>query len=276
MGNLLQRLVLGSMLLSSPVAFSQAVVWASTSDSVSRSTESSSVIQPAIIQPCTRPAELFDIDEYDGPFNKLVGNFSQKLEIKTVTSPHSHRHAQPCTLDAKEKFHLFLRNSFEPVNFVGAAWDAGWAQQDKDDPSFHEGGAGYGRRYRTELTDNVQGDFFNTFLYPAVFRQDPRYYRLGSGGLRHRLLHAMRHVFVAHNDSGHLMFNYAEWLGTASSKAVSNLYHPGNERGFGPLAQRTGMGISTDMGLDVLREFWPEIAHKFHLPFKTSAQQSLR
>ena len=145
---------------------------------------------------------------------------------------------------------------------------------DHDDPAFGGGLSGYGRRYTAELADSVQGDFFNTFLYPAVFRQDPRYYRLGQGSVQRRLLHAVRHVFVAHSDSGHLMFNYSEWLGTASSKALSNLYHPGNERGFGTMAQRAGFSISTDMGFDVLREFWPEIAHKFHLPFKTSIQQS--
>jgi hypothetical protein len=63
------------------------------------------------------------------------------------------------------------------------------------------------------------------------------------------------------------MFNYSEWLGTASAVALSNAYHPGNQRGFAPAARLAGYSILTDMGYDTLREFWPEISRKFKLPF---------
>jgi hypothetical protein len=57
-------------------------------------------------------------------------------------------------------------------------------------------------------------------------------------------------------------------LGTMSAVALSNTYHPGNERGFGPAARQVGCSVATDMGFDVLREFWPEIAHKLNIPFR--------
>jgi hypothetical protein len=222
-----------------------------------------------ITQPCAKPAVTFDMDDYNGPFSKLVGSFSQKVEIKTVHQPgRHHQGALPCSLNASDKFHLFVQNTFEPISFIGASWDAGWAHVDRDDPSFGSGATGYSKRYAAALADNVADDFFSTFLYPSIFHQDPRYYRLGRGTVHQRLGHALRHVFVAHSDSGSLMFNYSEWLGTASSKTFSNLYHPGNERGVGSIASRGGVSIATDMGWDVFREFWPEIAHKFHLPFK--------
>jgi hypothetical protein len=230
------------------------------------------VIQPAIesaaTSPCARPAEVFDIDEYDGPLNKLVARFTRKLEIKTVHAPHRKPRTPLCALNANEKLHLFMEDTFEPVNFLDAGWDAALAQAANDDPTFGQGAAGFGKRYGVALLDNVSGDFFNTFLYPSVFRQDPRYYRLGHGTFHQRLGYALRHTFVAHSDSGHLMPNYSEWFGTASAKALSNLYHPGNERGFGTVAERAGMSITTDMAWDVAREFWPEITHKLHLPFR--------
>jgi hypothetical protein len=274
MRNFAYGFVLGCLLLSCHFAVSQTLIWASASVSLPPLATGPASVQPVAVQPCAQPAEMFAIDEYDGPLHKMVAGFSRKLAIKTVASTHPHQHLPSCALAAREKFRLFVRNSFEPINFLGTAWAAGWAQRDRDDPEFHQGASGYGRRYVSELTDSIQGDLFNTFLYPAVFRQDPRYYRLGRGPTAHRLLHAMRHVLIAHSDSGNLMFNYSEWLGTASSKVLSNLYHPGNERGFGPVAQRAGWSISTDMGFDLLREFWPDLAHKFHLPFKTSSQPS--
>jgi hypothetical protein len=64
------------------------------------------------------------------------------------------------------------------------------------------------------------------------------------------------------------MFNFSEWLGAATTVALSNTYHTDNERGFAPAAQRVSIGIAQDMGFDVLREFWPEISRKLRLPFR--------
>lgn len=48
-------------------------------------------------------------------------------------------------------------------------------------------------------------------------------------------------------------------------------YHPDNQRGFAPTAERVSYSILQDMGFDVLREFWPEISRKFKLPFRGQA-----
>jgi hypothetical protein len=60
----------------------------------------------------------------------------------------------------------------------------------------------------------------------------------------------------------------SEWLGTASTVALSNTYHPDYQRGFAPAAERVGYNILQDMGFDVLREFWPGVSRKFKLPFR--------
>ena len=83
-----------------------------------------------------------------------------------------------------------------------------------------------------------------------------------------RILNAAGHLFVAHREDGTRMFNYSEWLGSASSAALGNLYHPGNQPGTGDTARRVGYGFAFDIGYDVLREFWPEITRKLRLPFR--------
>jgi hypothetical protein len=84
----------------------------------------------------------------------------------------------------------------------------------------------------------------------------------------------MRHTVVAHRDNGKLMFNFTEWLGTASSVALNNLYHPGNQRGVAAAARSGSYSVLQDMGLDVLREFWPEIARKLKMPFRGLRRES--
>lgn len=222
---------------------------------------------PVRTSPCIQPAPLFSAADYRGPLNKLVVYFSRKPEIKTI-HPHLRPGLTVCALDASDKFRLFVQDSIEPVTFVGAAFDSGLAQAEDDDPSFGQGTAGYAKRYGAALADSVSGDFFHTYLFPVMFRQDPRYYRRLEGNASARLGHALSHVFVAEGDSGQKMFNFSEWLGTTSSVVLSNTYHPGNSRGIRPASRRVGLSIAWDMGFDVLREFWPEIVHKLKLPFR--------
>jgi hypothetical protein len=230
------------------------------------------LVSPALISPsrppCARPAEAFDVDDYNGPLNHLVSRFSQQIENSTVHLPRRHSDLRPCALTASGKFHMFVENTADPINYVGAAWDAASAQMDREDPAYRQGLAGYGKRFGAAAADNVSSDFFGIYLYPALFRQDPRYYRLGQGPAPARLGHALTHRFVTRGDSGRRTPNYSEWFGTVSSKALSNLYHPGNPRGFGPTASRVGFSIANNMGWDVVREFWPEITRKLHLPFR--------
>jgi hypothetical protein len=226
--------------------------------------------------PCAKRDEPFDMDSYDGPFNQLVGRFSQRLDRTTVHAPRHHTNLKPCALSANEKFRLFVNDSVDPVNFVGIAWSAGTGQLQHSDPSYGQGALGYSKRVAAGAADNATGDFFGMFVYPTLFHQDPRYYRVGNGSVQGRLGHALEHSFVATSDSGKHTFNYSEWCTTVTSKLVTNLYHPDNPRGFGPTSRRVGFSVANDMGWDVLREFWPEIAHKFKLPFRTHEDYGAR
>jgi hypothetical protein len=219
--------------------------------------------------PCVEPPPLVRLQDYDGPLKKTVGLFARQLERKSVRPPHYRPGLMLCSLDLGDKFFLFVRDSFDPVTFIASAFNAGLDQAENRDPSFGQGGAGYSQRFAANFADQASFKFFRDFAYPSIFSEDPRYYRLGEGNRGRRFLHALDHAFVAHRDTGARMFNFSEWLGTTSFVTLSNVYHPGNERGVAPAARLVGYNIVEDMGFDVLREFWPEIARKFRLPFRT-------
>jgi hypothetical protein len=211
---------------------------------------------------------VVQLKDYDGPLHKVIGTFTQKLDRQSVRDPHYKQGVVLCSLEIKDKLFLFLRDSVDPETFLGAGFNAGISQAENDDPSFGQGGEGYGKRVAASYTDEVQFRFFKEFAYPTIFREDPRYYRMGIGRPRRRFLHAVAHAVVAYNDDGRPMFNYSEWLGEASGVSLSNLYHPGARRGFVPAARSVALDVALDIGYDELREFWPEIARKFKLPFR--------
>jgi hypothetical protein len=217
---------------------------------------------------CEEPEPVFTGLEYNGPFKKLVVHIAGKPEIRTVQHPRDRSGKPICSLPVMKKFQLFAKDTFEPVTFIVAGFNAGLAQAQNDDPKFGQGAEGYGRRFGAAFADQVSGQFFGTFFYPTILREDPRYYRLGEGTSgKKRLFHAFSHAFVTHTDSGKHSFNFSEWMGAASTTALGNLYHSGNRRGFQPAARDTAYTVSYDIGWDVLREFWPELTQHLKLPF---------
>jgi hypothetical protein len=222
--------------------------------------------------PCFQPPPMVRIEDYDGPFKKVVGTLTRPLERRVVHPPHYKPGAKLCTLRLKDKFVLFVQDSFDPVTFLATGFNAGLDQAADTDPSYGQGAEGYGNRFAAEFAGQASSRFFNDFAYPWIFSEDPRYYRLAHGSFRRRLLHAVDHAVVAHNDNGKRMFNFSEWLGTTSSVVLSNTYHPDNQRGVAAAAQQVSYSILQDVGFDILREFWPEISRKFRLPFRGESE----
>ena len=224
-----------------------------------------------VAAPCLEPPPLVRWEEYQGPLQKVVGTLAQTLERKSVHETHYKAGTLLCSLEPKDKFLLFIQDSVDPLAFLTAGFDAGIDQAQNRDKTFGQGAQGYGKRFGAAFAGQTSLRFFSDFAYPTIFSEDPRYYRLAQGSGRRRFLHAVSHTFVAYRDDGNRIFNFSEWMGTMSAVAFSNTYHPGNERGFGPAARQVGYSVATDMGFDVLREFWPEIAQKLKIPFRGKA-----
>jgi hypothetical protein len=217
---------------------------------------------------CSEPAPLVKWQDYNA--------FGRRIDRKAVRTP-PFKHGIPlCSLAVKDKFKLFLHEEIDPIGFLSVSFHSALNQAEDQDPQWGEGGKAYAKRWGAEFLGQTTAHFFGDFLYPTIFREDPRYYRLGQGSVKSRLLYAMKHTVIAHHDTGKNMFNYNEFLGTATSLVLANLYHPAAQHGAGPFVEAAGMSIVQDMGFDVLREFWPEVAHIFKLPFRGSDEYGTR
>jgi len=226
-----------------------------------------------VARPCLDPPPLFSWQDYQGPFQKVVGALARKLELKAVHPPRYKPGTVLCALEVKDKFKLFVRDTIDPISFLEAGFNAGLDQASNRDRRFGQGAEGYGRRFGADFAGQTTWRFFTDFAYPTIFAEDPRYYRLIHGSGTRRFFHAVEHTFVARRDSGKNMFNVSQWLGTATAVGLNDVYHPGNERGLTPALRVSGYALAAGMGVDVLREFWPDIAHKLHLPFRDSRER---
>jgi len=168
-------------------------------------------------------------------------------------------------LSSRQKFHIFVQQTYSFYTFANTAFDAGWAQMTDDWPAYGQGMEGYGKRYGALLANHEAGSFFENFLFPTLLRQDPRYFRMGNGhSLFARVPYAASRVLVTQSDSGRHTFNSSLLLGLLFVDSLTNAYYPRPQRGLGETMSRFGGGVLSSAETNLLREFMPDMMRIFH------------
>jgi len=165
-------------------------------------------------------------------------------------------------ISAKRKMTIAYKDSFDwPVYPTAAAFAALYQLEDQN-PSFGQGMAGYAKRFACAYGDQMIGNMMTEGIVPALTREDPRYFRLGSGSTKHRLGYALTRILVTRTDSGRNTFNFAEFGGNAFAVAVSNAWYP-DTRTASDNVQKLSIQLATDAFSNVLKEFWPDVKRHF-------------
>jgi hypothetical protein len=162
-------------------------------------------------------------------------------------------------LSTGEKFVVAMHDSVDYSSFLLVAGLAAKGLASKSIPAFGTGAAGFSRYYWRQFTDQVSGTFFTEAILPTLTHEDPRYYTLGKNGFFKRASYALSRTFITKNDRGTNEFNISEIGGNASEAALSNLYYPASERGFGKSANNFATQTVITAAANILKEFWPDI-----------------
>jgi hypothetical protein len=203
---------------------------------------------------------------------KLKQEQSQRiLGVVPQFSVTSRQNAAPLT--PGQKFHLFAKSSFDPFQFTAAGLQAGIGQATNEFPGYGQGAAGYGKRYGAAFADQTSSGFFSNFAYPVLLREDPRYFRLGEGPVKHRILYSLAQEFVTHTDKGTRRFNFSNVLGAFSAGGLSNVYYPKSDRGLALTMSRSAISLAYGSAGGLIDEFWADIDKKlFHRRPKNNPQ----
>ena len=172
------------------------------------------------------------------------------------------KHIPPLTTG--QKFKLVALGTFDPVEYPYVGVLALIDQAENTDPSFRQGFVGYAKRYGAAYADTAIENFMVGAVFPSLLHQDPRYYQSGKGGFFRRAGHAALQVFITRSDSGKKQFNYSELAGSALAAALSNTYHPPQDRTALNSANIWLTQIWGDAVSYELKEFWPDIRRKLH------------
>jgi hypothetical protein len=163
-------------------------------------------------------------------------------------------------LKPSEKFNLFVRGTLDPFSLIAPAVKAGILNAAGLNSDFGPGIGGFAKRYGASMADATSGRFFRTYMYPVALHEDPRYFRRGTGGKKSRTWYSVSRVFVTRTDEGNNRFNWSKLLASFSSAGLSNAYYPSNNRGVGLTFTNAGLAYMGEAGMNVVKEFWPDIS----------------
>ena len=162
-------------------------------------------------------------------------------------------------LTFKQKFDLASDESIAPSRFLSSAFTAGFEQARNAIPGYGQGAEGYGKRFGSSMATTAASNLFSAFVLASAFHQDPRYFVRPNGTFGQRIGHALRRMAITPTDSGGEAFNWSGILGALLAEGLANSYLPDQERTAGMTFQRFGIRIGASAGLNVLREYWPNI-----------------
>ncbi len=219
---------------------------------------------PCVQKDCPAPPEVVEPPKSGpaglilNPLEKLGGEVQQVVKQKAPCDPRE----VPCQLTPHQKFQLFVKRTYSPYTFASAAFDAGYSQLFGD--NYGPGMEGWAKRYGANLADGEVRSFFQTFLFSSLWKQDPRFHRLGNGNIFYRTAYAASRVAVGRRDDGTPAFNAPEFAGVAVTVALGNAYYPDKDKGGVETLNRGLSAVFSDATTNLLKEFWPDIHRFFH------------
>ncbi len=155
----------------------------------------------------------------------------------------------------------FVSHLIGPRGFVMAGASTAIQHVRDVPPEWGPGAAGLGKRFTCAFGHHLVKSTVS-YGVAKVIHEDLRYYRSEKQGFTPRLEHALVRTVYARKTNGEgERISGAKLSGEAAGGFLSRLWQPASLRTVSSGFASTGISLGADAGLNVMREFWPEIRH---------------
>lgn len=159
-----------------------------------------------------------------------------------------------------EKFRLHVHRTIDFPSIAGIAFGSAIDHAFLIPYDWGGGIEGYGKRFGSALAENAVEQQLQ-FAVEAIDGEDPRLPHAHGTGFWHRSTSAALTTFYRNSDRGGKMCAYSEFIGAYGAAFISHRWWPKPYNNFanGFIAGSDSVGM--DVGMNVLREFMPDIKH---------------
>jgi hypothetical protein len=169
-------------------------------------------------------------------------------------------------LTASDKALLGVKNAFSPVSAAGWILSAGYEHLFNSSPNYGTDRGAFGQRLGAAAIRGSSEDIFTESIMANIFREDPRYYRMGPGhNFFVRAVYAATRPLITRTDGGRLSPNLALMAGNFGGAALTNLYYPQVNRSMEQTVETFGGSLGGSALGDGVSEFYGDFKHMFHL-----------
>ncbi len=155
-----------------------------------------------------------------------------------------------------ERFRNYLVRIAGPQPFITAAATAGISQAEDTPKEWRGGAEGYGKRIGNAYAQHfIRGTL--EYGISAALHEDNRYFKSGETGFFRRTKYAVVSTFLARHDNGNQYFSFSRIGSAAGTAFISREWQPRSTTTAGDGAVSFGISMGSDVGFNIVREFWP-------------------
>ena len=209
---------------------------------------------PALLQSHTSAPEAASAAEARHPCAPVENPYKRFLD-----------NGKPIPLSPRQKGYLAFHDVIDPFNLLTIVANSAVTVAIDSHNAYGPGMKGFGRSIGYSFSQDATGEVIGTFGICSLLHEDPHYHRMPTGTPFNRVVHAISRTVIAQHDNGTPMLNYEVLLTYPASAEISNLYVPG-VNGNGPsTVTRILIGLATDPINNLVTEFLPDFAKRFHI-----------
>jgi hypothetical protein len=162
-----------------------------------------------------------------------------------------------------ERFRHYLTGTFGPGAAAGVGIRSVIAQVKETPTEWKQNGRGFADRLGDQYAHHI---IRGTLEYgtSTVLREDDRYLPSGQTGFWSRTKYAVSSTLLARRDNGQRTFALARMSSAAGTAFITRAWQPASTSGPGSAASNFGFMVAQNAGMNVIREFWPDLKRHFH------------
>ena len=163
----------------------------------------------------------------------------------------------------QERLGMYVTGLVSPVSIATAAAAAGISQAHNTPEEWGGGAEAYGKRVGNVFAQHVIRDTLQ-YGVSAALHEDNRYFVSGESGFMRRTKYAVMSTFLARHDNGNRFISFSRIGASAGTAFISRAWQPPSENRAGDGAVSFGINMASQVGFNVLREFWPDMKRRIH------------
>ena len=147
-------------------------------------------------------------------------------------------------LTVGDKVKLGLKDAVSPLSAIGWITAAGYSQAVNGSPNYGTNGSAFAQRFGAAAARAGSEGIFSDSIMASVLREDPRYYKMGSGhSFIKRTVYSITRPLITRTDGGHTTVNLAYLSGNLAGSFLTQAYYPPVNRGVSEVMQTYGGSI---------------------------------